>query len=148
MHSGLAEALDDIRALGFTTGLHSSGAYPKRLADLLSKGLLDWVGLDIKAPKAIYPLITGRQNSGEKAFGALKILVASGVDYEVRTTLYKPVLTDQRLAKLGHDLFDHGVKNLVLQAFVTPSDAEIKPSEFHDMAEKLASVCGPVQVRV
>src|SRR5665648_131400 len=43
----LAPAMRRVREFEFAVGLHTGGAYPRRLAELLP--LVDWVGLDIKA---------------------------------------------------------------------------------------------------
>ena len=45
----LIPAMRRVRDLGFAVGLHTAGAYPARLRTLLEEGLVDWVGLDIKA---------------------------------------------------------------------------------------------------
>lgn len=47
------------KALGFQVGLHTGGAYPRRLAELLEHGLVDWIGLDIKALPENYPRVVG-----------------------------------------------------------------------------------------
>jgi len=45
---GLADAMEQVRALGLPVGLHTSGSYPQRFAAVLS--LADRVVLEIKAP--------------------------------------------------------------------------------------------------
>ena len=57
LQAGLPQALEQVRALGFATALHTGGMYPERLAAVLP--LLDWVGLDIKGPEHRYADITG-----------------------------------------------------------------------------------------
>lgn len=113
----LIPAMRRVRDLGFAVGLHTAGAYPARLRTLLEEGLVDWVGLDIKALPENYPSVVARPGSGEKAWEALDILldyaddarrgahasrvvgdeagtrahvtpVVAGVDYEVRLTVY------------------------------------------------------------
>ena len=81
----LGAAIDEVRSLGFRIGLHTAGIYPRRLAALLP--WLDWVGLDIKALPADYPALTGAPASGVRAWLSLRLLLASGVPLEVRTTL-------------------------------------------------------------
>ena len=44
-------------SLGYSVGLHSAGIYPRRLAAVFP--LLDWVGMDVKAPFTDYERITG-----------------------------------------------------------------------------------------
>ena len=49
---GLADAMEQVRALGLPVGLHTSGSYPQRFAAVLS--LADRVVLEIKAPATLY----------------------------------------------------------------------------------------------
>lgn len=81
----LGAAMNEVRSLGFRIGLHTAGIYPQRLAALLPR--LDWVGLDIKALPADYPALTGAPASGVRAWRSLRLLLASGIPLEVRTTL-------------------------------------------------------------
>lgn len=82
----LVQALADVRSLGLATGLHTAGIFPQRLKKAL--GLLDWVGLDIKAPPdARYDRITGRRNSAGLFLRSLAHLRDSGVAFTLRTTL-------------------------------------------------------------
>ena len=77
LQQGIAEAMQEVRNLGFLVGLHSAGAYPAQLKKLLP--LLDWVGLDIKAPFADYEKITGVPGSGVPARECAQFLIESGV---------------------------------------------------------------------
>ena len=42
-------AMQRVRELGFEVGLHTAGPYPARLREILRTGLVDRVGIDIKA---------------------------------------------------------------------------------------------------
>ncbi|MBL3527343.1 MAG: anaerobic ribonucleoside-triphosphate reductase activating protein [gamma proteobacterium endosymbiont of Lamellibrachia anaximandri] len=113
LQSALKPAIQQVKAMGFKIGLHSAGVYPERLAELLP--LLDWVGLDIKALAEDYAALTGVSGSGEKAWESLRLLVASGVAYEVRTTVHTELLSPQNLKKLQHQLQQTGVAHHQLQ---------------------------------
>lgn len=69
----LASALDQVRGLGFRTGLHTAGPYPQRLAALLPR--LDWVALDVKAPLARYDGLTGVPGSGRRLSRSLALVL-------------------------------------------------------------------------
>ncbi|WP_205739666.1 anaerobic ribonucleoside-triphosphate reductase activating protein [Georgenia sp. SYP-B2076] len=84
--AALAPAIADVRELGFAVGLHSAGPYPARLARVLP--LVDWVGLDIKALPEDYPEVVRRGASGPRAWESLDLVLARGVDHEIRTTVY------------------------------------------------------------
>jgi pyruvate formate lyase activating enzyme len=111
--AALSQAVDQVRSFGYGIALHTAGAYPQRLEQLLDR--LDWVGLDIKADAAIYPLVTGRKNSAERAFAALQLVLRSGVDHEVRITVDPTVHTASKLRQLLDDLAQRGVQTIVLQ---------------------------------
>jgi len=115
LQAALPDAMREVRALGFKVGLHTGGMYPRRLEAVLP--WVDWVGLDVKAPFEAYAGVTGVDGSGARALESLQQLLASGVDYEVRTTVHPGLLADDALAALARDLAARGVKRYVVQAF-------------------------------
>lgn len=115
LQAALPDAMREVRELGFKIGLHTGGMYPKRLASVLP--VVDWVGLDVKAPFEDYSRITGVKGSGEPVRQSLELLLASGVDHEVRTTVHPAQLRDQDVINLAHDLAASGVKHYAIQAF-------------------------------
>ena len=115
LQAHLIDAIREVRALGFKVGLHTGGMAAQRLAAILP--LVDWVGMDVKASFADYPGITGVSGSGERALAGLQQVLASGVDYEIRTTVHPALLVDADLVDIAHDLAERGVKRYVLQAF-------------------------------
>ncbi|MBS0308592.1 MAG: anaerobic ribonucleoside-triphosphate reductase activating protein [Proteobacteria bacterium] len=141
----LHDAIADVRALGFAVGLHSAGIYPQRLAEVLP--LVDWIGLDIKAPFALYDDITNTPGSGKQALAAAEAVLAAGVDYEFRTTVHSSLLSDQELIDLGHTLARMGVRNYALQTFRTQGcaneglNATAKPGyPSEQLAQQLAAL--------
>ncbi len=115
LQSGLADAVRDVRRLGFSIGLHTAGPYPERLAEVLP--LVDWVGFDVKAEFERYDRINGVPGSGAKARESLRLLVESGVDHECRTTVHPALFSAPQIARLSDSLFAAGVRRHVLQAF-------------------------------
>ncbi len=115
LQAGLADAMREVRALGFKIGLHTGGMVTKRLAEVLP--LVDWVGMDVKAPFADYVLTTSVAGSGERALEGLQHVIASGIDHEIRTTVHPGLLSDSDLVEVGRDLAGRGVKRYAIQAF-------------------------------
>lgn len=113
LQSGLSLLISETKELGFKVGLHTAGTTPERLGKVLP--LLDWVGLDIKAPFPLYPSMTGIQNSAEKAQLSLDKLLASGVPYEVRTTVDPNWFTPSSLRILAQTLSQKGITHYALQ---------------------------------
>ena len=113
LQAALPDALARVRALGFATGLHTAGMYPERLAAMLP--LLDWVGLDIKAPPHSYDAITATPGSGARAWESLRHLLAGGVAHECRTTWHAGLFDEEVLLQLGRTLAGQGVRHWAVQ---------------------------------
>jgi pyruvate formate lyase activating enzyme len=99
MQQALVPAANAVRERGFSVGLHTGGAFPRRLEALLGPGraggpLVDWVGFDVKASADGYDPLVGRPHAWERARESLRILWDSGVEHELRMTL-TPDLLDQ-----------------------------------------------------
>ncbi len=114
LQSALSFALTRVKAMGFRIGLHTAGIYPERLGAL--EPHLNWVGLDIKALPEDYPAITGAAGSGERAWESLRLLLATGIPLEVRTTMPQDWRLAQGIEMLMRRLADEGVQDYALQA--------------------------------
>jgi pyruvate formate lyase activating enzyme len=117
MQRALADAMREVKALGFKVGLHTAGIYPQKLSTLLP--LVDWIGLDVKAPFERYERVTGIAASGVRARQSVDIVAASGIAYELRTTVDKSWIGDAELAQLSAEL-PTGLERHVLQPCRTP----------------------------
>ena len=86
----LADAMREVRDADYLVGLHTAGPYPHRLRELLDAGLVDWVGIDVKAmPGEDYERVAMRQGAGKKAWESLRVLLSHPeVAHEVRLTVY------------------------------------------------------------
>jgi anaerobic ribonucleoside-triphosphate reductase activating protein len=112
----LGAAIAAVRSLDLRVGLHTAGVYPRRLQAVLP--LLDWVGLDIKAPlddSALHDRITGVRNSANPVRRSLQALRESGVDFECRTTAHPALLNDTALLAVGSEMAAATVPRWALQ---------------------------------
>ena len=113
----LADWMRDARQLGLAIGLHTAGIYPQRLAAL--KGLVDWIGLDIKAAPGGVDAVTDVPGSESRMWQALDIALEMGSDcgttLECRTTLDPRVMTADSLHRLAATLQAKGVTHAALQ---------------------------------
>jgi pyruvate formate lyase activating enzyme len=113
LQPGLGAALAEVRAMGFETALHTGGMYPERLAQVLH--LVDWVGLDIKAPWHRLAAITGAPGSGARVRASLSRVLRSGVRYECRTTWHAGLFPPHELRAMADELASLGVTEWALQ---------------------------------
>jgi pyruvate formate lyase activating enzyme len=111
----LVDAMRASRRMGFAVGLHTAGIYPFRLRQVLD--YTDWIGLDIKAPFDRYDTITGCRGSGRSAEDALRIVLGSGVDYDLRTTVHPSLLDDSAKNKIRRTLDRLGARPTRWQEF-------------------------------
>ena len=116
----------EIKAMGYQVGLHTSGVYPDRLKAMLP--VLDWVGLDIKAPWHKYDLLTGRTHMDGPVRESLNILLKSGIAMETRTTADPRFLTKDDILTIGKTLASQGVQDYVLQHYRT-FDGDANPPD-------------------
>ncbi len=116
VQDGLSEAIKDVKALGFKIGLHTGGYRPEHLERVLP--LVDWVGLDIKAPFEVekYKSIVGVDQL-DKVEKSLNLLLESGIDFECRTTCDPRFLTSEDLLAIAKELHKRGVKKYFLQKY-------------------------------
>ena len=135
----LADAVRIVRERGFLVGLHTSGAYPERLAAIA--GDLAWVGLDMKAPWDAWDRITHGRGSGERARESLRIVQRAGIGYECRTTWHPDLLTPDDLVEIARELAAEGVGRWAVQAYrstgvspdaglrdIAPSPSDVPPA--------------------
>jgi pyruvate formate lyase activating enzyme len=91
LHKHLPEFITDIKRMGFLVKMDTNGSKPGLLRYLIQKQLLDYVALDFKAPKSKFMAITTSElylHFRE----SLRVLVSSGVQFEVRTTTHSELL--------------------------------------------------------
>ncbi|MEJ8839818.1 anaerobic ribonucleoside-triphosphate reductase activating protein [Ramlibacter sp. AN1133] len=113
LQSDLGAAIREVRGLGFEVALHTSGMYPERLREVLP--LLDWVGLDIKAPWHRMDPITASRGSASRVLDSLLQVLLSGVAHECRTTWSPELFPLHELHTLTEELAALGVRRWCLQ---------------------------------
>ena len=111
----LADAAREVVEAGFRVGLHTAGAYPRRLRDQLDSGLISWVGLDVKALPEHYEAVVGRPSGGAKAWESLRVLLEAEVPFEVRTTVVPGDVTADDALEVARRVREAGARVYALQ---------------------------------
>jgi len=108
----------EIKKLGFAIKLDTNGTYFENFKKLLDLNLLDYVALDYKAPKEKFTAITHSRDY-DIFSKSLDMLLASDIDFEVRTTLHADLLTPHNINLIITDLQDRGYnKTYYIQKFL------------------------------
>ena len=127
MQPDILKAVQEIKVLGFQVAIHTSGIYPQKMKELLP--YIDWVGLDIKAPRGKYHILSGREKVSTAVFETLKILSDSEIDFEVRTTLDPNHLTIDDVYLLASELKEYRIPQFALQKYRTFPGDKNPPSQ-------------------
>ena len=114
----LVEFCQEIKKLGFKIKLDTNGTNYSQVKELLDTKLLDYIALDYKAPKNKFLHITKSIDYDEFS-KTLNLLVASDIEFEVRTTLHADLLNVDDINEIISDLVNRGYKNnYYIQEFV------------------------------
>ncbi len=117
----LPEFIAKIRDLGLLVKLDSNGTNPDMLSDLLSRGLLDCIAMDIKSSPANYAKTAGLESiSMDSIFRSVDLIMQSGIDYEFRTTVVDGLHTADDFKKIG--VWIKGAKVYYLQQYRAKGD--------------------------
>lgn len=117
VHNGLPEAIEAVKAMGYAVGMHTGGYRPEALQKVVP--LLDWVGLDIKAPlnPDHYFRATGGYKLVENISKSLNILLESGISFECRTTCDPRLLKVEDIYTIADMLKTAGVREYYIQKY-------------------------------
>ncbi len=120
LSAGLGELLEEIRILGFPVKLDTNGSRPEILMDLVRRGLVDYVAMDIKNSPAMYPETCGKSTMDlSKIEESIRFLLSGAVDYELRTTVVLPLHSEKSIGEMAEWIAGMGrAKRFFLQGFV------------------------------
>ncbi len=113
----IEDFLRAIKNMGFSVKLDTNGTFPKKLKDMVGKGLVDYVAMDIKNCRDKYALTSGKLAMNLSAIDeSIKFLLSGAVQAEFRTTVVKNLHTEEDLLKITDWI--SGCDRYFLQQFV------------------------------
>ena len=89
----LADFCKQIKEFGYPVKLDTNGSQPQVLARLIDEKLVDYIALDLKTDPVLYKSYIQAGYGPDPILASIRILMASGIDYEFRTTCVKPIVT-------------------------------------------------------
>lgn len=154
----LPELLRAIKSLGFAVKLDTNGSRPQILKELVAEGLVDYVAMDVKNSPQRYAETVGlaRFDLGPTE-ESLRYLIDGTVDYELRTTVVRPLHDETSIqdmgAWLGRLVPGKKPRRLFLQYFVDRESvlftglSPALPGEMQRLSELLQQHCEQVSIR-
>lgn len=113
---GIIQFAGIIKNMGYLVKIDTNGSRPEVLEQLLSKKLVDYLAMDIKAPLNKYAAATRTPESDKMILQSTEMVMSSGIDYEFRTTIVKSRLNKADLLAIGRLIKDASL--YVLQRYV------------------------------
>ncbi|MBQ7726906.1 MAG: anaerobic ribonucleoside-triphosphate reductase activating protein [Clostridia bacterium] len=139
----LPDLMARVREMGFAVKLDTNGHHPERLAEIIDRGLVDYVAMDVKNSPEKYAQTIGLSPeafSMEAILRSIDLLKTGGTDYEFRTTVVAQLHEAEDFEEIGRLL--KGAKRYFLQAFTdrdaVPFAGFCAPSK--DLMEKYAAI--------
>lgn len=114
----LTKWMEKAKKLSLLVKLDTNGQLNKELLNVLSSGLVDYVAMDIKAPKGKYELATKGADE-EAIFKSAEYILNQSVDYEFRTT-YMPLLNLGDIEDIAKTI--KGAKAYYIQQYRKPQN--------------------------
>ena len=112
----LKDFLARIKELGYRTKLDTNGSRPQVLKELCQAGLVDYVAMDIKGPRASYAAIAGVPELDLAPIKeSVRYLLTRPVAYEFRTTVVPELHREEDFEEIGRWLA--GAEAYYLQAY-------------------------------
>ena len=118
LHKSSIELIAEVKKMGFLVKIDTNGSKPAVLQELLKNQLVDYVALDFKAMPAHFEKITQSDlfNPFEKS---LRLLIASGLTFEVRTTVHSDLINENQMKQMVTYLEKQNYKgNYYIQHFM------------------------------
>lgn len=139
LHPGLEDFIVRVRELGYRVKLDTNGSRPEYLKSLVSKGLLDYVAMDIKNSLEKYPKTAGidRVNT-QDIEESVDFLLLGKVPYEFRTTVTAELHTTQDIVSIARRI--EGADKYFLQNFKDSGDL-VGQGNSPVSEENLAEMC-------
>ncbi len=121
MQKNIVEFIERIKSLGYSVKLDTNGSFPKILAELIDRGLVDYVAMDIKGPQSKYSAICGIEEGKhldsvkESIFLLIEKNKLGLFDFEFRTTVVRELHQKEDFEEIGRLI--EGAPKYFLQQF-------------------------------
>lgn len=117
----LPEMIEEIKALGLNVKLDTNGSNPAMVSDLMSRGLIDYIAMDIKNSPDKYARTSGISHLSMASIKeSVNLIKNGGIPYEFRTTVVREFHEAEDFLMIGQWI--HGAAAYFLQSFLDSGD--------------------------
>jgi pyruvate formate lyase activating enzyme len=115
MQKDVLEFVEKVKKIGYLIKIDTNGMFPEKLKELIGKKLIDYIAMDVKAPKNKYDKLSGVKTDIKKIEKSIEIIRNSAPDYEFKTTFTPKLLKKEDIISIAKWL--KGSKRFYLQQF-------------------------------
>ncbi len=153
LQNDLADFIKRVKDMGFLVKLDTNGCNPEIVENLINKGLLDYIAMDIKNSIDNYNKVVRNFTDKEKILKSINLIMNSGVDYEFRTTTLKSLISLEDFEKIGEMI--KGARKYYIQKFIPTkilnenlaNDINYTKEEFENIKTKMEKYVNFVSIR-
>jgi pyruvate formate lyase activating enzyme len=115
LQEDIVDFVKKIKKLRFLVKVDTNGAFPEKLGELLEKQLVDYVAMDVKAPKGKYRELVGVNVDISKIEASIDLIKSKAPGYEFKTTFIPNLLKKEDIVEIAKWL--DGADAFYLQQF-------------------------------
>jgi pyruvate formate lyase activating enzyme len=134
LQDGLEDFLFKVKGLGYLVKLDTNGSFPQRLEKILESRVVDYVAMDIKTSLDKYESVVRKKIEMAQILKSIRLIMDSGLGYEFRTTVVKPLIEKDDFTKIGQLVKDSRL--YVLQRFVSSKVLDDECLDMHSYTDE------------
>ena len=115
LQKDISNFIKKIKNLGYLIKIDTNGTFPIVLNDLIERNLIDYISMDVKAPKKKYSYLCGKKVEINKIQKSIDLIKNSSIEYEFKTTIIPGMLEKKDIMKIA--VWLNGAKQFYLQQF-------------------------------
>jgi pyruvate formate lyase activating enzyme len=110
LQDDIADFIGKIKKHGFLVKIDTNGAFPEKLRELFEQQLVDYVAMDVKAPRMRYCELAGVDVDLSKIEASIDLIKNKAPGYEFKTTFVPTLLKKEDIVEIakwlnGADLY-------------------------------------------
>lgn len=115
MQKDIIDFIGKVKRLGYLIKIDTNGMFPDNLEELFDKKLVDYIAMDVKAPRKKYNQLAGVKVEVSKIEKSIDLIRKDSPGYEFKTTFAPGLLKKEDIVEIAKWL--EGSKNFYLQQF-------------------------------
>jgi pyruvate formate lyase activating enzyme len=115
LQEDIVDFTNKVKKLGYLIKIDTNGMYPERLKELIDNKLVDYIAMDVKAPKKKYNQLAGVKTDISKIEQSIDLIKNKAPEYEFKTTVVPNFLNKEDIIEIARWL--EGSKQFYLQQF-------------------------------